>query len=300
MNKQRWGVMLGLVAAAGLTLLLGIELVIIIAGLGSGPQFSVPGSRKIAFLPVTGVIFSSEEYVKFVREQREDDAVKALVLRIDSPGGGATAAQELYSELMEFRATGRPIIASVGTLGASGGYYLAAAADTIYANESSLVGSIGVIMDFYNISEVLKKIGIAERVFTAGRMKDVPSATRDMTPEERAYLQAILDDVHAQFIDDVSAGRGVARAAIARHADGRIFTGRQALKLGLIDGIGTLDDARDAAAAAAGISGEPRYREYEPPEQKGLFAMTGILAQRLNELVPPPQSRGGLRFQYLP
>ncbi|HNW93290.1 MAG TPA: signal peptide peptidase SppA [bacterium] len=297
--NRRWGVAVGLVIAAGLAVLLGIELVVVLAGgVSGGHQMSLPGMRKVAVLPVTGIIINTEDYIRFVREQREDDAVKGLLLRIDSPGGGAAASQELFTELMKFRETGRPIVASVGSLGASGGYYLAAAADTIFVNACSEVGSIGVIMDYYNVNEMLKKLGIAEQVYTAGRMKDVPSSNRAMTPEETAYLQGILDDVHQQFIGDICRGRGMARSAVAPHADGRIFTGRQALALGLVDAIGTYEDARDAVARAAGISGTPHYAEYEPPEEKGLFAAATSFAQRLRALLPPPQATGGLRFQY--
>ncbi len=298
--KTRWGVAFGLLVAGCLAVVLGIELVVLLVGGLGGSSVSLPGMKKIALLTVDGVIFDTSRQIEFVNEQREDDAVKALVLRIDSPGGGAAASQELFRELMKFRETGRPVIASVGALGASGGYYLAAAADTIYVAECSQVGSIGVIMDFYNISEVLRKIGLAPRTFTAGTMKDVPSATRDMSDTERQYVQGILDDVHDQFISDICRGRDMERVVLEPLADGRVYTGRQALAFGLVDAYGTLDDAKAAAAAAAGISGEPRYTEYKPPEQKGLLQLLTTFGERLHALLPPPQVNGGLRFQYAP
>lgn len=297
MTNQRWAVGAGLVIAALLAIILGIELVVLIFGSFSG-RVSLPGMSKVVVLPIEGVILDSTKAMAFIAEQREDDHVKAMLLRIDSPGGGASASQEIFTELKKFRAAGKPIVASIGALGASGGYYLAAAADTIYVNPASEVGSIGVLFGMLNVAELFRKLGIREQTYTAGEMKNVPSMTEEMTPAQRAYIDALLKNVHEQFIGDVleqRARRGMTRARLLPLADGRLFTGQQALAVGLADALGTFEDAKLAAARAAGIDGDPTL-VYPPREDEGLFAQLRAAARGLNALVPAAPA-WGLRYQ---
>jgi len=286
----------GLVVAALLAMILGIEIVIIIWGSLEG-KVHFPGTDKIAVLAVEGIIYDSSRYNEFIIEQREDDSVVALLLRIDSPGGGAAASQEIFAALCRFRDTGKPIIVSIGALGASGGYYLAAAGDTIFANPSSEVGSIGVIFSYLNVEELLNKIGLRDEVFAAGEMKDVPSMSRELTQEERAYLDELLVDVHEQFVADVAERRHMPLAELQPLADGRIFTGRQALKNGLVDALGTFEDAQDEAARLVGIEGEPTLVYLAEEEETGWFGVQALVRD-LRALVPAPRARSSLLFQY--
>lgn len=225
----------------------------------------LPGER-VALVTVSGIITEAEPIVEQLQEHAEDPSVKAIVLRIDSPGGGVVAAQEIHEALRRLREEEpeRPILVSMGEVAASGGYYIACAADKILANPGTLTGSIGVIMEFANVEELLKKVGIRTEVIKKGRHKDLGSATRPMTPEERALLEDVLEDVYEQFVEAVVEGRGLSVEQVRSLADGRIFTGRQAKELGLVDELGTLEDAIRMAAEMAGIEGKPEVVRLEP------------------------------------
>ena len=219
----------------------------------SGPVFG----DKVALLEVRGMIIDVqpviEQLVKFTR----DDSVKAVVFRIESPGGGVSPSQELYREIQR-AAEKKPVVASMGSVAASGGYYIASGGQKIYANPGTITGSIGVIAQFTNLEELFKKIGFRMEVVKSGAFKDVGNPGRTMTPEEREYLQKLLDSVHEQFIRDVARGRRMPEEKVRGIADGRIFTGEQARELGLVDELGGLNDAIEAAAKMAGITGEPK------------------------------------------
>jgi protease-4 len=178
-------------------------------------------------------------------------------MRINSPGGVVAPTQEVHAALTRLRESGKPVVASLGAVAASGGYYVAVAADRIYANPGTLTGSIGVIMRLANVDALMKKVGVDYVVVKAGRLKDIGSIARAMTPEERQVLQAMLDDVHGQFIAAVAAGRKLDRAQVLGFADGRVVSGVQAQKLKMIDVLGGLDDAVDGAAALAGLPKSP-------------------------------------------
>jgi protease IV len=180
------------------------------------------------------------------------------VIRINSPGGVVGPSQELYDALRRLRQGGKPVVASMGAVAASGGYYVAVAADRIYANPGTLTGSIGVIMQMANLEQLMKKVGVDYVVVKAGALKDVGNPARPMTPEERRVLQALLDDVHAQFIGAVAEGRKLDRAQVMQFADGRIFSGTQAKALQMIDELGGLEDAVNGAAQLAGIPVPPK------------------------------------------
>ncbi len=211
--------------------------------------------EKVALVVVEGVIAESRAVVEQVERYRTQAGVKALVVRIDSPGGGVAPSQEIYGAILKFRrASGKPVVASMGRVAASGGYYVAAAADRIVANPGTITGSIGVIMQLPNVSGLLQKVGISTTIIKSGEFKDLGGGIRDLTPAERKVLQDLLDDVHGQFIDAVAAGRKLDRAKVVPLADGRVFSGRYARELGLVDELG---DLRDAIARAASLAGLP-------------------------------------------
>jgi protease-4 len=213
---------------------------------------------KVAVVELEGVILTPRQVVQQLKRYGDDRSVKAIVLRINTPGGGAAASQEIYSMVRRLRSEKeKPVVASIESVGASGGYYVAAAADQIYADPASVVGSIGVIAQWFNYAELARWAKLKEVTLKAGEMKDAGSPTRDLTPAERRYFQGILDDMHLQFMNAVAEGREMELEDVRKLADGRVFTGAQARELGLIDELGDLHDAVMAAAEAAGIKGEP-------------------------------------------
>lgn len=221
----------------------------------------VVGSDKVALVKLEGLMVASEHIVEELTDYAEDPSIKAIVLRIDSPGGGVVVSQEIYNAVKNARKEGKKVIASLGTVAASGGYYVAAAADTIVANPGTLTGSIGVKMEFANIEKLLEKIGVKGMVVKAGEYKDVGSPFRDMSDPEKKLLQDVIDDVHTQFIQAVAGGRKMPETDVRAIADGRIFTGRQALDLKLVDQLGDLADSIKVAGKLAGIKGKPTVIE---------------------------------------
>ena len=220
------------------------------------------GGDKVAVIRIEGIILDSRETIEELRHYRDNPSVKAIVLRIDSPGGAVVPSQEIFAEVRKTRADGKiKLVTSMGNVAASGGYYIAAATDRIVANPGTLTGSIGVIMELANVKGLLEKVGVQSVVIKSGRHKDMASPLRAMTPEDRALLQTVLDDVHAQFIEAVAAGRSLQVEQVKTLADGRIFTGKQAQTVKLVDELGDLHDAIQLAARLVGISGEPRVIE---------------------------------------
>ena len=220
--------------------------------------FSPIGSARIGVIDIDGVITSADTTIDQLRKFNQDDSIKAIILHIDSPGGGAAASQEIYNEVKRIRdGKKKPVVASIESVGASGAYYIASGANKIYANDASIVGSIGVIMEWTNYADLLKWARLKPEVLKAGILKDAGSPTRDMTPVERAYFQGLVDNMHAQFIRDVAAGRAIPMAQLKPLATGQVWTGEQALPLHLIDKIGGFRVALLATAKQAGISGEP-------------------------------------------
>jgi protease-4 len=211
---------------------------------------------KVGVVPVSGTITDSDDIVEALRDFQHAHSIKAVVVRIDSPGGGVAASQEIYHAILELRAE-KPVVASFGGVAASGGYYIASACDAIVANPGSLTGSIGVIMEMGNVQELLQKIGVQAEVLKAGTYKDMGSPVRPLTDEERAILQQMIDSVHTQFITAVASGRKMDEAKVRALADGRIYSGEQAHALGLVDSLGGLRDAIAMAAERGGIAGEP-------------------------------------------
>lgn len=227
--------------------------------LGIGP--------KIAVIEVIGVITASEEINRNLKNFLDDDRVKAIVLRIDSPGGEVAPSQEIYEEVKKATEL-KPVVVSMGSVAASGGYYIAAPAQKIFANPGSITGSIGVIMEFANYEELLKKIGWHNDVIKSGQHKDIGSPNRPMTAADRQILQSLINDVHDQFVTAVAEGRKLDASTVNKLSDGRIFTGRQAQSVGLVDELGNLEDAIDAAAELAGIEKKPDIVYPEPSKPR--------------------------------
>jgi protease-4 len=211
----------------------------------------------VAIVALEGIIVDVDEIVRELKSHRDNPGVRAVVLRINSPGGVVAPTQELHDAVLRLRQAGKPVVASLGAVAASGGYYVAVACDQVYANPGTLTGSIGVIMQLANFEQLMKKVGVDYVVVKAGQFKDLGNVGRPMTPDERRVMQALLDDVHAQFIGAVADGRKLPREEVLRFADGRIFSGVQARELKMVDALGGLEEAVLAAAKLAGLSLPP-------------------------------------------
>lgn len=236
----------------------------------------VPNNQeKIAVIYVNGVITSAQrgsglftedgdamQLIRQLHRAADDPAVKAVVLRINSPGGSVTATQEVGEEIQKIRDNGMLVVTSMGDIAASGGYWLAACTDKIYANSTTLTGSIGVYMPYSNWEELYQKIGIRSEKIKSGEHKDILANDRPMTVEERQILQTIVDENYEEFVSVVATGRNMTEEEVKILADGRIYTGRQALEAGLVDDLGNLYDAIDATAKEVGIQGTPELKEY--------------------------------------
>lgn len=219
-------------------------------------QKNVPLTSKVGLIRVEGPIMDSKQLVDEIKEYAKDASIKVIVLRVDSPGGGVAASQEIYAEVKKTTAK-KPVVVSMGSIAASGGYYIACPASTIIANPGTLTGSIGVIMEIPNVEGLMTKIGLKTEVIKSGENKDTGSIFRTMTKEDRELLQAVSDNIHEQFIKAVADGRKMKPEDVRKIADGRIFSGEQALANGLVNRLGTLEDAISEAARLAGIKDEP-------------------------------------------
>lgn len=219
----------------------------------------------IGLVEVKGMILDSRETVRQLRHFLKKDDIKAVVLRVDSPGGVVAPSQEIYDEVRKFAAK-KKIVVSMGSLAASGGYYISAPATLIYANPGTITASIGVIIKLSNIEALMDKIGIKATVIKTGKFKDSGSPVRELTKEDRAMFQSVIDSTHNQFVKAVASGRKLPEDEVRRIADGRVLSGEQALALGLVDRLGTLQDAIEEAGRLAGIKGEPEV--ILPPKRK--------------------------------
>ncbi|HAS54854.1 MAG: hypothetical protein A2X56_11845 [Nitrospirae bacterium GWC2_57_13] len=270
----------------------------LIRGKALSPMKPLPGLDRIALVKVEGVLISSERIVDEVKNYTEDSSIKAIVVRVDSPGGAVVPAQEIYEALKNARTEGKKVVVSMGSVAASGGYYIAAAADRIVANPGTLTGSIGVKMEFANLERLLEKIGVKGMVLKAGKYKDVGSPYREMTAQEKELLQNVIDDVHSQFIEAVAEGRNIPLQDIRAIADGRIFTGRQAYELKLVDQLGDLSASIQAAADLAGIKGKPRMVSRERKTQFFDY-LKQETASWIADVLSDAMGRNHTRLQYL-
>jgi protease-4 len=253
MNRKR--ILTGIGVMVGL-LFFFVLVILFIGQYAAGPGALAFGD-KIAIVEIKGVISQSSRIIEEIQRYQEDEGVKAIILRIDSPGGGVGPSQEIYQEILRAKLK-KKVVTSMGSVAASGGYYIACASDLIVANPGTITGSIGVLMEFTNIEELFKKIGIKGIVLKSGEYKDVGSPFREMTADEKKIMQGVIDNIHQQFIHAVAMGRKMAEAKVMEIADGRILSGQQAKEIGLVDQLGNLQDAIDITAKMVGIEGKPK------------------------------------------
>ena len=243
---------------------------------------------KVAVVSIEGEIMESRETIDDLRKYAENATVKAIVVRINSPGGAIAPSQEIYSAIRRLRVDSKkPFVASLDSVAASGGFYIAAACDQIVANPGSITGSIGVILQWFELRELVRWAKMNPQTITSGALKDAGSPFREMSPEERQYFQSIVTQLHTQFVRDVAQGRRAKMKydEVARVADGRIFTGEQALALKLVDQLGSVDDAVRTAAKLAGIKGEPTRVWPKPRDERLLDLLSGGDAESLVDRV---------------
>lgn len=249
---------------------------------------------KIGIIEVQGMIVDSREFIQQLHDFRDNDRIRAVVLRIDSPGGVVGPSQEMYEEVRKFTQR-KKLVVSMGSLAASGGYYIAAPANLIVANPGTVTGSIGVLMKLSNIQGLLEKVGLNSFVLKSGKFKDSGSPVRPMTKADKEILQSIIDSMHGQFVKAVAEGRKIPVDEVSKLADGRIFSGEQALHFKLVDRLGNLQDAIVEAAKMAGIKGEPEL-VYPPEKKKSLleFIIEGTSDRIANKL----QLESGISARY--
>ena len=293
-RRRRWGWWVGgAVAALLLFLTVGTVLLVVLVGPGGsggsgsarvpetfGEEYvSGEGSEKVAVLPVEGVIGSEgtggalatpaatpEALRHQLRQAAEDRSVRAVVLEVNSPGGGVTASAQMRDEILDFKETSeKPVVVSMGDTAASGGYYISAPADSIVANESTLTGSLGVIFSLLNYEEAEEKLGLEEVVIKSGEFKDIGSASREITPEERETFQSLIDESYAEFVGVIAEGRDLPEERVRELADGRIYSGLQAEELGLVDELGDLETAAGVAQGLADVDGATVVRYTQEP-----------------------------------
>lgn len=275
--NRRTAWMLGIVFGGLFLCLFGLVFLVYL-GVTSEGRGGFSGDR-VGVVEITGPISDSKRALKDIKAFADDEHVKAVVVRIDSPGGAVGPSQEIYDAIRKLRQK-KKVIASLGSLAASGGFYIAVAADKVYANPGTLTGSIGVIMQVPNLAGVMKWMGLEMNTITAGKMKDSGSPFRPMTEEERKYFESVLLDVHEQFIAAVAEGRGLEPEAVRPYADGRVFSGRQAKEWKLVDELGGIEQAVAEAGRLGGIEGEPKV-EYPKRERSLLQELLGDDAQAL-------------------
>jgi len=252
---------------------------------------------KVAVVELYGQIYDSRDFVRQVKNYIEDDDVKAIVIDIDSPGGAVAPSQEMYDILLKARMENKIVVASMRSVAASGGYYVACAADRIVANPGTLTGSIGVILSFPTMKELFEKIGLRWETVQSGDMKDVGSFAKPMTPKEERMLKAVIDDSYEQFVEAVSEGRDRPKEEIYPLADGSIFTGRQAFNFGLVDTLGTYEEAISIAGEMADLGPDPDVIK-ERKRRPGFFDLLADGLSLVNRVQELERSRPGLLYLY--
>jgi protease-4 len=260
-NSSRWfwGIIIGLLLIV--MIFVGISFLMFASALKqTSDTESISGGRgdKIAIVEVNDAIISSEKTVEQIKKFREDKSIKAIILRVNSPGGGVAASQEIYEEVKRTRDSGKIITVSMGSIAASGGYYISLGANLIIANPGTITGSIGVIAQFISIKDLAEKLGINQTTIKSGNLKDAGNPFRNMNDTDKAYFQEIIDNTFEQFLDVVAQERKMDKETLKQYANGRVFTGLQAKQYGLIDSLGTFEDAIRITASLAGITDEPR------------------------------------------
>jgi len=282
--RQKHPILLGLFILTGIFFLfLGGVSLLISSLISHGPRTDIFSKKEgVGIVELKGLIVSSEQTLKHLTEFRNNPNIKSIVLRIESPGGAVGAAQEIYQEVMRTNQV-KPVIASMGSMGASGGYYAALGAENIIANPGTMTGSIGVIVKFPNLEGLFKKIGYKSEVIKSGPLKDVGAGDRPMSEEERKLMQDLIDNVYGQFVRDIASARGMEEDTVQGLADGRVYTGEQALEVGLIDSLGNFIDAITIAADMGGLDVENPRLIYPKVDRK--FSLLSLLTSAEQSLV---------------
>jgi len=302
MAEKRSNLLLWIVVGGGAFLFLALSFIALLLYAASSPSSSLSSfsfsSNDVAVLEVEGIIVDSKEFTDQLRDYGNRGSVKAVVLRLNTPGGGVAASQEMYDAVMKFRAKShKRVVVSMSSVAASGGYYLACAADRIFADPGTITGSIGVIAEWYNYGDLLRWAKLQSVTFKSGPLKDAGSPTRPLTEEEKAYFQSLINNMYAQFVSAVATGRKMTQDEVRKLADGRVYTGEEAMSNRLVDQLGTLQDAVAAAARMAGISGEPRV---VTPPKKAVSLLDLLLGDARAFLqLDMDRSESNIRFQYL-
>jgi protease IV len=255
------------------------------------------GGGKIAVVELRGEISSSENIVRQVKKYREERGIKAILLRIDSPGGAVVPSQEIYEEVRKTRDGGKPVVVSMGSLAASGGYYVSCGASRIVANRGTLTGSIGVVSQFLQLQNLLGKVGIDMKTIKSGKLKDAGSYSRKMNEADEKYFQGLIDEVYRQFVGVVESERNLSHAEVLSIADGRVFTGESAVELGLVDTIGTYEDAMRIAASLGGIEGRPTIVR-ERKRRSVLDGLTSDVVEGLTSIKQELLEKPVLSYRY--
>lgn len=297
MGKNRDKIILGVIALMVIGgFLFTIAFIYMLGKSTDDIGFSSFGGR-LAQIDIKGVIIDSRDIVRQVKKYQEDSSVKGLVLRVDSPGGGVAASQEIYDQLIKFKSDGKIIVVSMGAVAASGGYYIACAADSIVANPGTITGSIGVILSYPVADRLMDKIGMRIEVVKSGDLKDVGNYAREVTPEDRKMLQAMIDDTYDQFVNAVAESRGMEIDVVKQYADGSVFTGRQANEYGLVDRLGTLEDAIAIAGELADLGDDPRVVKERPRKRPFWAAVESLFGVKLSSIMR--SGRGWPTLEYI-
>ena len=282
--RQKHPILLGLFILTGIFFLfLGGVSLLISSLISNSPRTDFfAGKEGVGIIDLRGLIVSSEQVLKHLTEFRNNPEVKSIVLRIESPGGAVGAAQEIYEEVKRTNEV-KPVIASMGSMGASGGYYAALGAENIIANPGTMTGSIGVIVKFPNLEGLFEKIGYKSEVIKSGPLKDIGASNRAITEDERRLMQDLIDNVYNQFVRDIAEARALPVETVSELADGRIYTGEQAFEVGLIDSLGNFTDAITLAADMGGLDTENPQLIY--PKQDRKFSILSLLTNAEQSLV---------------
>lgn len=278
--RHRHPVLTGLLVLGALVLFFWGGIAFFVSRIMGPSQAELFAHEGIGIVELKGIIVESEDVVRTLVEFREDDKVKAIVLRVDSPGGAVGASQEIHDEVLRTAKT-KPVVASMGSVAASGGLYASLGATKVMANAGTMTGSMGVILKFANLEGLFQKVGYRSEVVKSGKLKDIGSSDRPMTEEERKMLQGLIDSVHDQFVQAAVSGRSLPEEKVRAFADGRVFSGQQAKEFGLVDQLGNFTDAVMLAATLAGMSTDKLPELLYPSQKK--FSILGLLTGEQGE-----------------
>jgi protease-4 len=267
---------------AGVIVLLSVLMTALSGSLSSSSGIAF--TNKVGVIPILGAIEDSTVLLKQISDFTKDKSIKAIILRIDSPGGGVGASQEINREIGRTREE-KPVVVSMGGVAASGGYYIAAAGDRIVANPGTITGSIGVIMQYYQYKELSEKIGVKQEVIKSGEFKDIGNPHRELTEKDREILDAVISDIQSQFVEAVARGRNLPSEKVREIADGRIFTGSMAKELGLVDQLGNFEDAVMLTKELASIDGEVSLVYPQKKKLKLFDILLGEAAESMSNIL---------------